>query len=62
MSQENVESCRRCGRLSRAPVESPPFAQIIEFREGRFLRIDNHSEVETALKAAGFEQRSRTRW
>ena len=45
------------GRLSEAPVESPPFAQIIEFREGRFLRVDNHSEVEAALKAAGLEQR-----
>jgi len=41
------------GRLSQAPVEIPPLAQIIEFRDGALLRVDNYSDVETARRAAG---------
>jgi SnoaL-like domain len=41
------------GRLSQAPVEIPPFAQIIEFLDGTLLRVDNYSGIETARKAVG---------
>jgi ketosteroid isomerase-like protein len=44
------------GRLSGALVELPPIAQIIEFRNGRFLRVDNYSDLETGRKAAGLAE------
>jgi ketosteroid isomerase-like protein len=44
------------GRLSGAPVESPPFAQIIDFRDGRFLRVDNYSDLEEGRSAAGLSE------
>ena len=40
-------------RLSGAQVELPPIAQIVDFRGGRILRIDNYLDVEEARKAAG---------
>jgi ketosteroid isomerase-like protein len=41
------------GRLSHAPVEIPRFAQIITFRDGKFLRVDNYSDIAAAQRAAG---------
>ena len=41
------------GRLSGAEVEMPPLAQIISFRDGKVLHVDNYSEVEEGRSAAG---------
>ena len=41
------------GRLSGAEVELPPLAQIIEFHDGKVLRVDNYSDVEEGRSAAG---------
>ncbi len=41
------------GRLSGAYVELPPLAQIIDFRGGRVLRVDNYSDVGEARRAVG---------
>jgi hypothetical protein len=36
-----------------AEVEMPPLAQIIDFRDGKVLRVDNYSDVEEGRRAAG---------
>lgn len=45
------------GRLSGAAVELPPLAQIVDFRGGRILLVDNYSDVEEARKAVGLSER-----
>jgi ketosteroid isomerase-like protein len=44
---------RARGRLSGAEVELPPVAQIVDFRDGRILRVDNYSDIAEARRAAG---------
>lgn len=41
------------GRASGVPVELPPIGQIVEYRDGRILRIVNYSDVDEARRAAG---------
>jgi ketosteroid isomerase-like protein len=41
------------GRLSGADVELPPLAQIIDFRDGRILRVANYSDVEEGQNVGG---------
>ena len=44
------------GQLSGAEVELPPVAQIIGFRDGKLLRVDNYSDVEEGRSAAGLSE------
>jgi ketosteroid isomerase-like protein len=44
------------GRLSGADVELPPLAQIIDFRDGRVLRVVNYSDVEEGQNATGMPE------
>jgi ketosteroid isomerase-like protein len=44
------------GRLSGADIELPPLAQIIEFRDGKILRVDNYSDVDEGRVAAGLSE------
>jgi ketosteroid isomerase-like protein len=56
-SRALVVGCGRGrGRVSGAEVELPPLAQIIDFRDGRFLRVDNYSDVEVGRSAAGLRE------
>jgi ketosteroid isomerase-like protein len=41
------------GRTSGAEVDAPPFAQIIEFRDERIVRVENYTDVDAARQAAG---------
>ena len=41
------------GATSGIEIEMPPFGQIIEFRDGLIVRVDNYSDVETCRSAAG---------
>ncbi len=41
------------GRLSGVAVDLPPLAQIVDFRDGQLLRVDNYSDVEAGRRAAG---------
>jgi hypothetical protein len=41
------------GAASGVEIDVPPFAQIIEFRDGLISRVDNYSDFETARRAAG---------
>ncbi len=51
-----VGHARGRGRISRAQVEIPPLAQIIDFRGGRIFRVDNCSDVVEARRAAGLSE------
>ena len=44
---------RGIGAGSGAPVASPPFAEIADFREGRVVRVRVYGGVAAALEAAG---------
>jgi ketosteroid isomerase-like protein len=44
------------GRLSGAEVDLPPLAQVIDFRDGLLLRVDNYSDVEAGRRAAGLSE------
>lgn len=48
-----VGHARGRGRLSGAEVDLPPLAQIIDFRDGQILCVDNYSDVEAGRRAAG---------
>ncbi len=51
-----VGHARGRGRLSGAEVDLPPLAQIIDFRDGQLLRVDNYSDVEAGRRAAGLSE------
>jgi hypothetical protein len=41
------------GKASGAEVDVPPYAQIIEFRDDLIARVENYSDIDAALRAAG---------
>jgi ketosteroid isomerase-like protein len=44
------------GDTSGAEVSSPPFGQVIEFRDGLIARVDNYSDPAVARSAAGLSK------
>jgi ketosteroid isomerase-like protein len=44
------------GKASGIEVDAPPYAQIVEFRDGLTALVQNYSDVDAARRAAGLTQ------